>query len=583
MARSVSDILKVGVIYRFAERHPWLGFFVAVFMATLWRPLWHRRGALVPVWFALCMWLIGVMCHVKAQPYWGLWWLVAFVGILVGITGPYLGSGLSRALSALVPNLFDAGKLGALDSWVERFYIIGSSVYIALWEGDYTKNGGGIVLFWTMMIGLATFGGLYTARRYSNVGRGDRIRRKWWKLADPEQSELRELHRSRVISAQGNRNMAKLCVELDSTKIFADVSDIANNVASFYNMRSGSVFISPDRNFARRVWFTFLPRDPWKGKIPHPSPQPGSITLAGMDGTFPMGMYANGTVAHYKLAHTLLAGASGSGKTIWLESLLIWLTSCRDVVVVGADLASGASLGVWRKLFPTPLAEDVDATTDLLRRVLKVVEYREKVLGVNKEEDDEAEDSFVASEEEPWLVVVIDEFPDWVAEAGDVGISVLGRIAKRARKCGIRLVLAAQNASKADLGSKEVQAQLKCTVGLGLSEHASRVLWGANSGWSSSGLENGQYVQRDDEHQTQELAKGWFVSVSERRAHVVQAEKLHTRLEPAAHALLTRPHDAIPTDGDLWLGDPMLNSVGVPLGKQRRALKIFGFNDGGKK
>lgn len=248
-----------------------------------------------------------------------------------------------------------------------------------------------------------------------------------------------------------------------------------------------------------------------------------------------------------------------SGKSGWVHSLLAWLVPCRDVVLLGIDMASGATLNVWKKMFALPIATNVDAALIILEKVFAVIKNREAALGKAAEEDDEADDSFEPTKKTPWIVLIIDEFPDLLAEAEStprikdgkedgnllrVIVLLLGRIAKKARKCGIRLIFCTQNGTKVDVGSKEMQAQLKAIVGLRLDQQQSRNLWGPleRQGWRSTDLGLGEFLLNDEEHSIPNKAKGYWVTPEDRR-RVVSANTGGTGtrevyLEPDSWALL---------------------------------------------
>jgi hypothetical protein len=385
------------------------------------------------------------------------------------------------------------------------------------------------------------------------VGRADKFVKKWPTLADKETCPYRltPLVGSKVVSAQARGRTSVLTVELASAQTADALAHLTGALASEFKLRMGSVFMAAVPEKAHYVKITFLPDDPWKGKIPHPLPEPGSISLALMHKKFPMGLLAHGVEMIYELQHTLVVGSTGSGKSGWLHSLMSWLVAFTDTVVVGIDMAAGATLGMWRKALALPLATDVVAAVEILKRVLGVIADRESKLGLANEDDDDDADSFEPSDRFPWLVLVIDEFPDLLAEAKmtkteDGGtylnqvLLLLGRIAKKARKCGVRLILASQNGTKLDLGSKEMQAQLRAVVGLALDSQQSRNLWGtlAAQGWKSTDLGLGQFLLRDDDHSSPEIAKGFWTEKKERWTQIKKAAALHKELEPSANAIL---------------------------------------------
>lgn len=520
--------------------------------------LFRWRRALTPLWIGFFIWLGCVIMRWQVPEWWATVLVVPVLGLTAAILGPKLSERWARVVMAVVPDGLDKGKDGVLDRLTERIYfgslmvVIGTyaSVRIALGPSEFTG--------WVWMLGEVLWGGSWWYhRRVRVVGRADKFVKRWPTLADKDTCPYRlsPLVGSKVVAAKARGRTSVLTIQLAPSQTADAIAHLDKALASFYDLRKGSVFISDEAEKARHVKITFLPKDPWKGKIPHPlvleGVKPGQISLREMAKKFTMGVYAYGEALIYELQHTLVVGASGSGKSGWLHSLMMWLTACEDCIVVGIDMAAGATLNVWERALALPLARDVDQAVIILERLLGVIQDREVHLGLKSEEDDEAADSFEPTRTTPWLVLVIDEFPDLLAEAkmtktADGGnlekrvLLLLSRIAKKARKCGIRMVLASQNGTKVDLGSKEMQAQLRAIVGLTLDQQQSRNLWGTlmNQGWKSTDLSLGQFLLKDDDHTQPDIAKGYWVENKDRRAHVKAAAELHKALEPTAHAIL---------------------------------------------
>jgi len=520
--------------------------------------MFRWRRVLTPLWIGFFIWLGCVIMRWQAPEWWATVLVLPVLGLLAAIFGPKLSERWSRIVMAVVPDGLDKGKDGVLDRLPERIYfgslmtVIGTyaSVRIALGPSEFTG--------WVWMIGEVLWGGSWWYhRRVRVVGRADKFVKRWPTLADKETCPYRltPLVGSKVVGAKARGRTSILTIELAPSQTADAIAHLDKALASFYNMRKGSVFVSDTAEKARHVVITFLPKDPWKGKITHPlvmdEIKPGQISLREMGKKFSMGVYAYGQALIYELQHTLVVGTTGSGKSGWLHSLMMWLVSFEDCIVLGIDMAAGATLNVWERALALPLARDVDQAVIILERVLGVIQDREAHLGRKSGEDDDAEDSFEPRPGEPWLVLVIDEFPDLIAEAKmtkteDGGnlekrvILLLSRIAKKARKCGIRLVLASQNGTKVDLGSKEMQAQLRAIVGLSLDVQQSRNLWGTlmNQGWKSTDLSLGQFLLKDDDHMSPDVAKGYWVENKDRRAQVRAAAELHKAMEPTAHAIL---------------------------------------------
>jgi hypothetical protein len=542
--------------------------------------MFRWRRALTPLWFGFLIFLTCVVWRWQIPQWWPVVLTIPVGGGLLAIFGPKLSDRWSRVVMALVPSGLDKGKDGVLDRLVERIYFgtlttyIGGYMVLRIVDGSSSFSG------YMWQIGVAGFGGAWWYHRRVRVaGRADRFAKKWPKLSDKETCPPRlvPLVGSKVVDARAFGKTSVLKIRLGEGHTVDSVSHLRDALASFFAMRPQSVFIAPDQDQARNVVMTFLPKDPWSGKIAHPvftgnDVKPGETSLKSMGKRFSMGLYAHGERIMYQLQHTLVVGASGSGKSGWLHALMTWLVSFCDVVVVGIDMAAGATLGVWRKTLALPLAEEIDAAIIILERVFGVIRDREARLGLASEDDDDAEDSFEPSRKTPWLILVIDEFPDLLAEAKNTTkynedgkadgnylnyvIALLSRIAKKARKCGIRIVIASQNGTKADLGSKEMQAQLRAIVGLSLDPQQSKNLWqnDMHRGWNSTNLRDGQFLLKDDEHGTPDPGKGYWVENKDRRDLVKKVAPKGYRevyLEPSAWAILTGEVEPETVEGEV--------------------------------
>jgi hypothetical protein len=507
------------------------------------RLMFRWRRILTPLWCGFGLWLLAVAYRWLIRDWWPAVLLIGATGLALAILGPQLSERIQGVISKVVPDGLDHGRTGVLDSFRERVYLGTLLTYVSGYLALRIAGGSTDLTKWTWQLGVLVFGGIWWwHRRIRTIGRADKYLRSWKKLSEGKTSamELKCLVGSKPVEARGTGGAVRIRVRLAEGITAAHVAKSTNALASFWGLRPGAVFASEHERNSRNVWLTLLPRDPWKGKITHPMPAVASTTLVARDFRFEMGLHADGRPSTYKLQHTLLVGASGMGKSAWVESLMIWLLACQDVAIIGIDMASGATLGIWRKVLALPLATDLDSAIDILKRVLALVEDRERQLGLSKEDDESDIDSFQPTPETPWLVLIIDEFPDLVL--GEDGkphrlvIGLLSRITKRARKAGVKLIFASQNGSKTDMGAKEIQAQFTAVISLGLDQHASRVLWVnlERLGWNSTHLRIGQYLQRDAEHMTPDIAKGYFVPTSERRTAVRAAASRRPQFEPSA-------------------------------------------------
>lgn len=507
------------------------------------RLLFRWRRILTPLWVGFGLWLFAVLYRWLIPGWWPMVLIPGVLGITAAILGPKLSERIQDVVSKVVPDGLDHGKTGVLDSFRERIYLGTLLAYVTVYLVLRVQGGSTDLTKWIWQLGVLVFGGIWWwHRRIRTIGKADKYLRSWKKLSEGKTTamELKPLVGSKPVEARGASGAVRIKVKLAQGITAAHVAKATNALASYWGLRPGAVFASEDETNGRRVWLTLLPRDPWKGKIEHPMPAVASTTLVAREMRFEMGLHADGRPSLYKLQHTLLVGASGMGKSAWIESLMIWLLACKDVAIIGIDMAGGATLGIWRKVLALPLATDLDSAIDILKRILAFIEDRERQLGISKEDDESDIDSFQPTPETPWLVFIVDEFPDLVM--GEDGkphrlvIGLLSRIAKRGRKAGLKMLFASQNGSKTDMGAKEIQAQFTDVISLGLDQHASRVLWVnlERLGWNSTHLRIGQYLQRDADHMTPDIAKGYFVPPRERRAAVRTAAGCRPQFEPSA-------------------------------------------------
>lgn len=523
------------------------------------RLMFRWRRALSPVFMATLIWFVAWLWHLLAPEWWALALLVPAFGITIAVLGPKLSEGWSAVVTRVVPAGLDQGRDGVLDRKIERIYFGAVFGTIGLYLAVRAGWGGSDFTLWVWRIGLLVFGGSWWYhRRIRTAGRADRIAKKWNRIRDRDRcpEPLRALIGSSVIGAYGHGRTVLLKVKLPEAVTVHAISRLQAPLVSYYKMRPNSIHIREDEEHGHVVWLTFLPKDPWAGKLEHPAPPVGSTSLRAMGKRMPMGVLVDGTEQTVNLGmnHVGVYGQTGGGKSGWIHSFMRWVVGWTDAIVVGIDMANGATLGDWEPAMARPVARTLEEAVVLLERVDAFISDRERQLGAEAGDDDD--DSFEPTDEKPWLFVIFEEFPELISQARNAGLKdekaqiswakylqgLLDGTAKRGRKAGVKLLTGSQNGTKPDMGSKEFQGQLTCTIGLGMEEHQAKNLWGANLirlGWSTAGLSNGQYRQRDAEHSVPTIAKGWWIERRDRRKAARAAAELHKMAEPSAwHALM---------------------------------------------
>lgn len=512
----------------------------AVGVASL---LWKHRKRLAPVYIWLGLTIAALALGGVAPGWWSApVWVGAVAALLVWLVGERMSGPIKNGIALIVPDSVDQGRRGVLDRPSERAYL---SILLASaggWMGMVASYGLGRDVLLGGMCGLLAFcAPWWWHRRIRRNGVLNIYARRWPVVAE----EVLSFQGSRVmpegVTKVGGRGRAVvLDVALRPGKTVDSVGSYASNVASVFNLRGGAVTIAPGRT-ARRILVRIVPRDPWEAQIRHPlfeNPPAGPLRLADSM-TFPMGVLDDGDLVMYSLFHTLVIGQSGSGKSSFIESMLIWLLSHEDAVCVGSDMAGGATLGVWEPAFELPIATDVDSSLELIARLRQVIDYRLQVLNDRKRRGGITDDTLPPSPEFPAIVAFFDEWPTLVAEGSKEVVTVMGVMAKQGRKVNVWLVLASQNATKADVGATELRGQMRM-VGFRLDSQQNKNAWKekVNQGWSSTDLPTGVFLLNDDQHTIPRQAKGFFVNKNERGGFIGSKQGSRVPLDSGSKTIL---------------------------------------------
>ncbi|MBI3177955.1 MAG: DNA translocase FtsK [Chloroflexi bacterium] len=139
------------------------------------------------------------------------------------------------------------------------------------------------------------------------------------------------------------------------------------------------------------------------------------------------------------VAHVLVAGATGSGKTELMRAILISLAATNrqsrlQMALIDPKARGLAPLGVLPHVLAPP-ATHMQAAVDLLERLVAEMARRD-AQGVSA----------------PRIVIAVDEVIDLLMMGGKPVEAMLGRLAQRGREAGMHLLLGAQKPSSALLG-----------------------------------------------------------------------------------------------------------------------------------
>ena len=162
-----------------------------------------------------------------------------------------------------------------------------------------------------------------------------------------------------------------------------------------------------------------------------------------------------------KMPHLLIAGATGTGKSVALNSMicsLLYKSTPDEVKLIMIDpkrIELSSYDGIPHLI--TPVVIDVKKATNALFWAVREMERRYELLSEKKSrnlrqynqkiEKEKSSDKDQPSEKLPYIVIVIDELADLMLAASRNVEVALTRLAQMARAAGIHLILATQRPS----------------------------------------------------------------------------------------------------------------------------------------
>jgi len=189
-----------------------------------------------------------------------------------------------------------------------------------------------------------------------------------------------------------------------------------------------------------------------KGLIEHPDFQNSLSHLTFILGRDVTGKPVFGDLA--RMPHLLVAGSTGTGKTICLNSLIISLlyqNSQENLKFILID-PKRVEFPVYNSIphLLTPVIFDVNQTVNALKWLINEMERRFDMFAAKKARDVAGYNEIAKKENLdviPYIVLIIDELADLMAARGREIEAEIVRLAQMARAVGIHLVLATQRPS----------------------------------------------------------------------------------------------------------------------------------------
>lgn len=171
-----------------------------------------------------------------------------------------------------------------------------------------------------------------------------------------------------------------------------------------------------------------------------------------------------------KMPHLLIAGATGSGKSILTNSFIMSLLMCRTpdqlrmIMVDPKQVELSDYNGIPHLL--TPVITDMGKVLNALKWAILEMENRYTEFKEYKVRNIEGYNEMMGFSALPYIVIVIDEMADMMMTTGGAEIeSCIVRLAQKARATGIHLLLATQRPS-VDVITGLLKANIPGRIGL---------------------------------------------------------------------------------------------------------------------
>lgn len=171
------------------------------------------------------------------------------------------------------------------------------------------------------------------------------------------------------------------------------------------------------------------------------------------------------------MPHALIAGATQSGKSVCINTILISLllkNSPESLRIILVD-PKKVELSFYNDLphLLTPVIDDAIMATEALKWSVKEMERRYEVLARNRVRNigdyNKKRKEHKEMENMPFIVIVVDEFNDLVMQCGAEANDCIIRLAQKARACGMHIILATQRPT-VDVVNGTIKANITCRI-----------------------------------------------------------------------------------------------------------------------
>jgi S-DNA-T family DNA segregation ATPase FtsK/SpoIIIE len=217
------------------------------------------------------------------------------------------------------------------------------------------------------------------------------------------------------------------------------------------------------------------------------------------------------------MPHLLIAGATGSGKTVCIHAIICCLllnNTPNDVRFIMID-PKRVELTSYNSLphLATPVIVETNRALLSLRWMAQEMDKRYQIMAAARARNIEAYNKIRPNEKFPFLVLIVDELADLMMTAGDEVEHTLCRLAQLARAVGIHLIVATQRPS-VDVVTGLIKANFPSRISFAVTSQVdSRTI--LDSGGAEKLLGRGDMLYMPSEASKAKRLQGCFLSDAE--------------------------------------------------------------------
>lgn len=281
-----------------------------------------------------------------------------------------------------------------------------------------------------------------------------------------------------------------------------------------------------------------------------------------------------------KMPHILVAGATGSGKSVLTNGFIVSLLMSRTpdevkfIMIDPKQVELSDYNGIPHLL--TPVITEMDKVINALKWAIAEMEQRYTVFKDAKVRNIEAYNKMMGFSALPYIVLVVDEMADMMMSTNRVETeSAIVRLAQKARATGIHLVLATQRPS-VDVITGLIKANIPGRIGMSVTTQIdSRVILDHIGAESLLGM--GDLLYKDPTFSRAARIQGFWISTEEIQRIVKYIKDQVTEVSYTKEVVEKQPDPNAPVNeaADFSEDDQFANAVRVIVNAQKGSASLL--------